>query len=108
MKSTSNLIMWLTVFLVVSLAMIWVLVLLLLAELYCFPLIPRRRHRQVSSPVSDTATPITTGNNSSLVYISNPLYVEENVSSFETTTTDSLPTRLETEDYSGDDEREEM
>ncbi|PWA90818.1 hypothetical protein CTI12_AA096170 [Artemisia annua] len=152
MKGTSNLIMWLTFVLVVSLAMVLGLVLLLLAELYCWPVIRRLRRRRISTP---NGAPMTTTtilspsllesqetendvekqclddnvdiqkdclndsfNGSSLVYISNPVFDNENVTKstivddidqnvgtpFETP--DSSPSRLETED--SDDESHEM
>ncbi|KAI3775507.1 hypothetical protein L1987_50086 [Smallanthus sonchifolius] len=66
MKATSYLIMWLTLFLVVVLAMVLGLVILLLAEFYCSPLLRRhRRRRQLTTPNTNTATAAdTTGNNS--------------------------------------------
>lgn len=94
MKGTS----YLTVLLLVSLGMIWGLVLLLLAQLYCSPIIHRHRVRHVRTPNAATAV-------SSLVYISNPLYVDENGSQFDTTT-ESSNSQMEAWDYSGDDERE--
>ncbi|GKD27013.1 hypothetical protein Tco_1233227 [Tanacetum coccineum] len=153
MKGTSNFIMWLTFVLVVSLAMVLGLVLLLLAELYCWPVIRRLRRRRASTPNGAIMTSTTilspsllenqetendvekqclddnvdiqkdclndSFNGSSLVYISNPVFDNENVTKsmvdeienvgtctpFETP--ESSPSRLETEDES-DDESHEM
>ncbi|XP_024979787.1 putative protein TPRXL [Cynara cardunculus var. scolymus] len=179
MKAASNLIMWLAMVLLVSLAMVLGLVLLLLAELYCSPLISRccchhhlqpttttgndsdghsQSHSDASpSPLHSLTTPtdtsddiekqlhqppenqdsgrtqhqdksgqgkVATGkrcsgdsvNGCSIVYISNPIFDDENgrgstvagddddddKTPFETP--DTSPSRLETEDSSGDEE----
>uniref|UniRef100_A0A251SYA7 Uncharacterized protein n=1 Tax=Helianthus annuus TaxID=4232 RepID=A0A251SYA7_HELAN len=71
------------------------------SRLYRFPLIPCSRRCHVRTTNAATTDTPTTENVSSLVYISNPLYVDESGTPFETTTsTDSSSSQPDTVDYS--------
>ncbi|KAK1417313.1 hypothetical protein QVD17_26440 [Tagetes erecta] len=65
MKTTSYLIIWLTLFLVLILTILLGLLLLLLSDFYSLPLNRRRQLTPPTTTVADITTTTTTGNNSS-------------------------------------------